>query len=111
MSGVLLFFFFFNDTATTEIYTLSLHDALPSSESRARFVESAVDFVKRYDLDGFDVDWEYPGLPGFGNVNRPEDKPNFTSLMSELRLALDKAGTAAGRRYTLTFAAGANVPE
>src|SRR5580698_11257551 len=24
-----LFFFFFNDTATTEIYTLSLHDALP----------------------------------------------------------------------------------
>src|SRR5256885_4109551 len=29
-SGV-LFFFFFNDTATTEIYTLSLHDALPIS--------------------------------------------------------------------------------
>src|SRR5256885_16214385 len=27
----LLFFFFFNDTATTEIYTLSLHDALPIS--------------------------------------------------------------------------------
>src|SRR5256885_2793994 len=26
---VLIFFFFFNDTATTEIYTLSLHDALP----------------------------------------------------------------------------------
>jgi len=24
-----LYFFFFNDTATTEIYTLSLHDALP----------------------------------------------------------------------------------
>src|SRR2546425_4091116 len=29
-----LFFFFFNDTATTEIYTLSLHDALPISEGR-----------------------------------------------------------------------------
>src|SRR5260370_20986565 len=27
------FFFFFNDTATTEIYTLSLHDALPISET------------------------------------------------------------------------------
>src|SRR2546430_7158628 len=26
---VLFYFFFFNDTATTEIYTLSLHDALP----------------------------------------------------------------------------------
>src|ERR1022692_2689166 len=28
-SGTCAFFFFFNDTATTEIYTLSLHDALP----------------------------------------------------------------------------------
>src|SRR5256885_10742641 len=30
------FFFFFNDTATTEIYTLSLHDALPISAVCAR---------------------------------------------------------------------------
>src|SRR3712207_9181518 len=29
-------FFFFNDTATTEIYTLSLHDALPISSPPAR---------------------------------------------------------------------------
>src|SRR2546430_5606843 len=29
-------FFFFNDTATTEIYTLSLHDALPISDECAR---------------------------------------------------------------------------
>src|SRR2546430_5622813 len=33
-SPSLFFFFFFNDTATTEIYTLSLHDALPISPSR-----------------------------------------------------------------------------
>src|SRR5882762_6127454 len=31
----LFVFFFFNDTATTEIYTLSLHDALPISEMAA----------------------------------------------------------------------------
>src|SRR5258707_4475561 len=31
-----VFFFFFNDTATTEIYTLSLHDALPISSTLAR---------------------------------------------------------------------------
>src|SRR2546426_6491629 len=37
MLGLLLlsFFFFFNDTATTEIYTLSLHDALPISSAAA----------------------------------------------------------------------------
>src|SRR2546427_4595059 len=32
---LLFSFFFFNDTATTEIYTLSLHDALPISASQA----------------------------------------------------------------------------
>src|SRR2546430_632250 len=32
----LRFFFFFNDTATTEIYTLSLHDALPISSVGGR---------------------------------------------------------------------------
>src|SRR2546422_8627607 len=32
----LRFFFFFNDTATTEIYTLSLHDALPISQSQRK---------------------------------------------------------------------------
>src|SRR2546426_9299082 len=35
-----LFFFFFNDTATTEIYTLSLHAALPISRGRAAMAVS-----------------------------------------------------------------------
>src|SRR3712207_8320713 len=43
-------FFFFNDTATTEIYTLSLHDALPISAhnkfERARVFGRAEDFVQ-----------------------------------------------------------------
>src|SRR6266850_5335192 len=34
-------FFFFNDTATTEIYTLSLHDALPISTRRSRTTSSS----------------------------------------------------------------------
>src|SRR5256885_9945794 len=59
------FFFFFNDTATTEIYTLSLHDALPISahlvgrhvadraddDSRER-VAGAGDFLVRTGLGG-----------------------------------------------------------
>src|SRR5436190_24190469 len=41
-------FFFFNDTATTEIYTLSLHDALPISE---RFgAEFVTDDVTKVDF-------------------------------------------------------------
>src|SRR5256885_3557686 len=38
-------FFFFNDTATTEIYTLSLHDALPISDEAA--LEVGVDRPRR----------------------------------------------------------------
>src|SRR6266542_6755408 len=36
MTFCMFFFFFFNDTATTEIYTLSLHDALPIASHRIR---------------------------------------------------------------------------
>src|SRR5438309_6973825 len=36
----IFFFFFFNATATTEIYTLSLHDALPISASTSRSASS-----------------------------------------------------------------------
>src|SRR5258707_6116562 len=36
-------FFFFNDTATTEIYTLSLHDALPISQSTCMLFHPRID--------------------------------------------------------------------
>src|SRR5256885_7230348 len=41
---MLLVFFFFNDTATTEIYTLSLHDALPIYLAAARRLGCRADF-------------------------------------------------------------------
>src|SRR2546429_9985542 len=41
-NSVNLTFFFFNDTATTEIYTLSLHDALPISSKMAVTVQEIV---------------------------------------------------------------------
>src|SRR5690348_17684576 len=46
----ILFFFFFNDTVTTEIYTLSLHDALPISLSEC--VAAALLVPALYLLDG-----------------------------------------------------------
>src|SRR5260221_5173013 len=39
---VIILFFFFNDTATTEIYTLSLHDALPISTPVSRKCSAGV---------------------------------------------------------------------
>src|SRR5256884_2731342 len=46
------FFFFFNDTATTEIYTLSLHDALPISARAGR---------ERQDLHHFELRARFVG--------------------------------------------------
>src|SRR3712207_8707365 len=46
------FFFFFNDTATTEIYTLSLHDALPIfAEERGRPGERYILGNRNFTLD------------------------------------------------------------
>ncbi|MBP1665534.1 MAG: chitinase [Bacteroidetes bacterium] len=72
-----------------------------SDENRKKFVESVLDFIKRYRLDGLDIDWEYPGLPGAGNPYISEDKENFTALMCELRQVLDKINPD----QVLTFAA------
>src|SRR2546422_2918474 len=55
-----LFFFFFNDTATTEIYTLSLHDALPIFFRRRRIdVETGAPF-KAGHLRQFGHDFQVP---------------------------------------------------
>jgi GH18 family chitinase len=60
-------------------------DAALTDESRAKFGESAVALVKRYALDGIDLDWEYPGDPGPGIKFRPEDKGNFTLMLKTMR--------------------------
>ena len=44
-------FFFFNDTATTEIYTLSLHDALPIWRERERETEKETDGEREMQTD------------------------------------------------------------
>jgi len=76
-------------------------DMAASSATRNTFVQSVIGFLENYNVDGVDIDWEYPGMPGIGNTYRKKDKENFTKLMKELRSAMNKTG----RVYTLTFAA------
>jgi chitinase len=81
-------------------------EAALTEAARARFADTAVELVRRHDLDGLDIDWEYPAHPGPGISHRPEDKQNFTRLLATLREKLD--GLSAindGRTYLLTIAA------
>lgn len=81
-------------------------DMALTPQNRAIFIKSATGFLKKHDLDGLDLDWEYPGLPGNNNTHRPEDKENFTALLRECRQALDSLG-GNQKHYLLTIAAGA----
>jgi chitinase len=83
-------------------------DVALTKTSRGKFIESAVAFLKQHELDGIDLDWEYPGLPGAGNTHRPADRKNFTLLLAELRKALNVTQKQSGRKYLLTIAAGAS---
>ena len=83
-------------------------DMALTERSRALLIESAVAFVKQHDLDGVDIDWEYPGLPGAGHRFRPEDGANLTLLLKAMRDRLDREGKTLHRRMYLTIAAGAS---
>src|SRR5258708_28223662 len=55
-------FFFFNDTATTEIYTLSLHDALPIYTLPAETVAFAIQEISIREMSiGMILEWKFPG--------------------------------------------------
>ena len=83
-------------------------DAVLTDTSRQRFVASAIAIIKKFDLDGIDIDWEYPGQPGYsGNVYRPEDGENYTLLFKELRRQTDSLGQQTGKTYLLSTAVGA----
>ena len=81
-------------------------DAVLSDTSRQAFAASAVAILKRFNLDGIDIDWEYPDMNGNGNIHRKEDKQNYTLMFLELRRQLDIAGQQANKRLLLTTATG-----
>ncbi|MES2220823.1 MAG: glycoside hydrolase family 18 protein [Acidobacteriota bacterium] len=82
-------------------------DAVLTPASRAKFIDSIADFVTRYQLDGLDIDWEFPARPGApGNVFRPEDKQNYTLIMKELRQRFNKMQKTLHRHLYITIAAG-----
>lgn len=79
-------------------------DAVVSDTGRVAFAASAVDIVREYQLDGIDIDWEYPGMKGEDNVFRPEDRENFTLLFKSLREQLTSLKQQTSKNYLVTTA-------
>ncbi len=57
-------------------------DAALTPTSRYNFARQVNKLINQYDLDGIDIDWEYPGTGAAGIKYRPEDKENFTLLLT-----------------------------
>ncbi len=83
-------------------------DMTLTAQSRRKFIDSAMLFLEKYNLDGIDIDWEYPGLPGNGNINRPQDKQHYTAFLKELRHRLNQEQRKLGRPLFSSVATGAN---
>jgi len=87
-------------------WSRNFSDATLTDTSTKNFALSAVDIVSKYNLDGIDIDWEYPGMIGDSNVYRPEDKQHYTNLFKELRAGLDNLSQSTKKKYYVTTAVG-----
>ena len=56
-----------------------------TEDGRRKFARSCLDAVEKYNLDGIDIDWEYPCSDAAGIGADPRDKENFTALLAALR--------------------------
>ncbi|KAG7087811.1 hypothetical protein E1B28_013751 [Marasmius oreades] len=59
-----------------------------NNQNRSNFIYTLVNVVHDFDLDGVDIDWEYPNSEGAGNPHSSEDAGNLLQLFQGLRTAL-----------------------
>lgn len=78
----------------------SCSEVFSRAEGRAAFAASALGLVQHLNVDGIDIDWEYPAVAGPpGHAYADADRHNFTLLVQELRRMF-------GSRYEISFAVG-----
>ena len=59
------------------------------TENRDTLITNMIAFANKYEFDGIDIDWEYPGTSLAGIASDRSDKENYTLLLAELRKTLD----------------------
>lgn len=76
------------------------------SVKRAAFAHDCNYYVDFYNLDGIDIDWEYPGYAP--NGGGPADISNYTLFLQQIRDSLNALGQIHNEQYLLTAAMGAS---
>jgi chitinase len=80
-------------------YTYQLFSKMAADPNgRKQFINSAIAYAHKYEFDGIDIDWEYPGDATRGGT--PNDYANFLALVQQFR-------ATAGPDFLLTMAAPA----
>lgn len=90
---------------------------MDTDEGIDTFVDSCVEFIRKYGFDGVDIDFEFPsstsqsGNPEDFDVSEPRRatiNARYNVMMKKLREAIDKAGKEDGKDYLLTAAVSAS---
>jgi GH18 family chitinase len=70
-----------------------------SQANREKFIASSMRYIRKYGLDGIDLDWEYPAASDRGGSK--EDTANYVTLLKEMRTAFDEVNS--GWEITVTL--------
>lgn len=73
-----------------------------TAKNREQFAEECRQIVNEFNLDGIDLDWEYPTSSAANISSSPDDTDNFTLLMKDIRSAI-------GKEKLLTLASAASA--
>lgn len=90
-------------------WTLSepFHRMAAKQESRDKFVASVIAFVHKWNIDGVDIDWEFPGHGGESGKWTADDGKNFALLIRDMKLGLNALSKITGKTYEVSSAVGA----
>lgn len=73
-----------------------------SAQHRRKFAAVCRQIVQTYNIDGIDIDWEYPTSSDAGISSDPDDTKNYTLMMRDIREAI-------GKKKLLTLASVSNA--
>ncbi|KAG8902296.1 hypothetical protein FRB99_004658 [Tulasnella sp. 403] len=85
--------------------------AVSSNTNRQTFAKNILKVYNKFNIDGIDIDWEYPGLEGeSGNIVSSSDSSNYLSFLKLLRATLPDGAVITAATQVWPFAGSNGQP-